>query len=60
MTVRVRPGAPIIEAEYGRGLSVRSHKPGIAGSNPASATKFTLTCDRVIGNSERPTKAVGH
>ena len=26
------------EAEYGRGLSVRSHKPGIAGSNPASAT----------------------
>ena len=26
-------------AEYGSGLSVRSHKPRIAGSNPASATK---------------------
>ena len=29
-------------AEYGRGLSVRSHKPGIAGSNPASATKLLI------------------
>ena len=26
-------------AEYGRGLSAWSHKPRIAGSNPASATK---------------------
>jgi hypothetical protein len=29
-----------IDAEYGSGLSVQSHKLGIAGSNPASATNM--------------------
>ena len=32
-------------AEYGRGLSAWFHKPRIAGSNPASATKRVVISD---------------
>ncbi len=36
------PAGPPDDAEYGRGLSAWSHKPRIAGSNPASATSFRI------------------
>lgn len=36
------PAGPPDDAEYGRGLSAWSHKPRIAGSNPASATRFRI------------------
>ena len=36
------PIRPPDDAEYGRGLSAWSHKPRIAGSNPASATSFRI------------------
>jgi hypothetical protein len=50
MMIEVYPNhRPPTIAEYGSGLSAWSHKPRIAGSNPASATKFDTWAYSSVG-----------